>query len=130
MARPKGNTVPDLKAAQSALKEASIEIMDSMLANPPRSGDEMEVYVDIMHQLRIARKSHDIVEEELDKFRSNNPAVRETSRFVNMKEILAANSNVREWVALYSQIVQRKKEMELGMSRVEILQRAADRVKD
>lgn len=130
MARPKGNTLPDLKSARNALKEASVEIMDSMLANPPRSGDEMEVYVDIMHQLRIARKSHDIVEAELDKFASKNPAVRETSRFVNMKEILAANSNVREWVALYSQIVQRKKEMELGMSRAEILQRAADRVTD
>ena len=130
MGRPVGTKLPDLKAAQSALKEASIEILDSMLANPPRSGDEVELYIDITHQLGIARKSHDIVRKEMDKFASEDPDVRASSRFTSMKEILAANSNVREWVALYSQIVQRKKEMELGLSRADVLRRAADRVTD
>ena len=130
MARPASRKLPDLRAAEDALKEASMEVETAMLANPPRSGEEIDHYGAALQQFRIARRSHSILEDELEKFCSPDPAVRAESRFTSIKEVMSLNSNVRDWVSLYASIVQRKRDQEVAMSRDDILRRIADMDRD
>ena len=115
-----------LKEAHEALSAANEDLKNNLLSSPPRSELEADQFAAVFRINKLWNDTFVVCDREVALY--NDPATREQSQIRNIKELLLVNAACREAVALWSNLVQRRQELDVAMSHDDMLTKIAARV--